>query len=157
MEEEGTQATKTVAGPRKLLDNALRAVKGENTMQVVEDFTAEMTLVAEGLCEDHGRLRKAVEDIEAEQDRLRQRTASEQEAMENALRADRAEVDEKLAALARRVDALEKREKQLLSEKEHDKGRKARLNQGLMRSLIILAGIVCGSWVIVSVLNFLKP
>ena len=33
-------------GPRKLLDNALRAVKGENTMQVVEDFTAEMTLVA---------------------------------------------------------------------------------------------------------------
>ena len=64
------QEEKNVAKPRKIWDNALRAVKGENTMQVVENFTAEMTLVAEGLCEDHGRLRKAVEDMESEQDRL---------------------------------------------------------------------------------------
>ncbi len=151
------QEEKNVAKPRKIWDNALRAVKGENTMQVVENFTAEMTLVAEGLCEDHGRLRKAVEDMESEQDRLRQKTASEQEALENALRAERAEMEEKLTALSRRVDALEKREKQLLAEQEHIKGKKARIPGAMMKQIILLAGIVCGSWVIVSLLHFFKP
>ena len=151
------QEEKTVAKPKKLWDNALRAVKGENTMQVVEDFTAEMTLVAEGLCEDQGRLRRAVEDLEAEQDRLRQRTASEQEALDDALRRERAETEEKLSALSRRVEALEKQVKQLSSEKEHAKGKKPRFPGNWMQQLTVLAGIVCGSWVLVTLLNLLKP
>ena len=28
---------------------------------------------------------------------------------------------------------------------------------GLLRSLIILAGIVCGSWVLVTILNMFRP
>ena len=51
MEEEKTLATEK---PKKttLWDGALKMVKGENTNQLIEQFTAEMTLVAEGLCED---------------------------------------------------------------------------------------------------------
>ena len=44
MEEEKTLTEK----PKKLWDGALKMVKGENTHQLIEQFTAEMTLVAEG-------------------------------------------------------------------------------------------------------------
>ena len=52
MEEEKTLAEKPQKKPT-LWDGALKMVKGENTNQLIEQFTAEMTLVAEGLCEDH--------------------------------------------------------------------------------------------------------
>ena len=50
MTEEKTLTEK----PKKTLwDGALKMVKGENTNQLIEQFTAEMNLVAEGLCEKH--------------------------------------------------------------------------------------------------------
>ena len=53
MEEENAIVSK----PKKIWNDALKAVKGENTNQLIEQFTAEMTLVAEGLCEDQNKLR----------------------------------------------------------------------------------------------------
>ena len=38
---------KTVSKPRQLWDSAVKAVKGGGTEQLIETFTAEMTLVAE--------------------------------------------------------------------------------------------------------------
>ena len=55
MADEMTTQTKPKP---KLWDGALKMVKGENTTQLIEQFTAEMTLVAEGLCEDQNKLRK---------------------------------------------------------------------------------------------------
>ena len=49
---------KNVSKPRQLWDSAVKAVKGGSTEQLVETFTSEMTLVAEGLCEDQNNLRK---------------------------------------------------------------------------------------------------
>ena len=43
------EETNLMNAPKKLWDGALKMVKGENTAQLVEQFTAEMTLVAEGL------------------------------------------------------------------------------------------------------------
>ena len=57
------------AKPRKLWDGALKMVRGENTTQLIEDFTAEMTLVAEGLCEDQSNLRREIEKFVTEEDR----------------------------------------------------------------------------------------
>ena len=48
MAEENTLTEKTKKPT--LWDGALKRVKGENTNQLIENFTAEMTLVAEGLC-----------------------------------------------------------------------------------------------------------
>ena len=48
---------KTVSKPRQLWDSAVKAVKGGGTEQLIETFTAERTLVAEGLCEDQTNLR----------------------------------------------------------------------------------------------------
>ena len=47
--------------PRTLWESALKVVKGDSTEQLVEQFTAEMTLVAEGLYDDQARLKREVE------------------------------------------------------------------------------------------------
>ena len=65
MEEEKTITEK----PKKLWDGALKMVKGENTTQLIEQFTSEMTLVAEGLCEDQSKLRKEVDGMITEEDK----------------------------------------------------------------------------------------
>ena len=55
------QATKDFFG------NALSTVKGKDLNVLVEDFSSEMTLVAEGLSEDQARLHELCESISAQQ------------------------------------------------------------------------------------------
>lgn len=137
---------KTVSKPRQFLDSALRAVKGDSTQQVVEAFTAEMTLVAEGLCEDHARLKEQLEAFEKDQDRRSQRMESIQQALETALDEHQKETDRQLQTLTRRLDAIENRQK---------RGKERSEKMGLISRITILVGIVCFSWVTVTLLNLL--
>ena len=75
MEEEKTLTEKQQKKPT-LWDGALKMVKGENTNQLIEQFTAEMTLVAEGLCEDQTKLRREVDDLTTQEDRRIQKLES---------------------------------------------------------------------------------
>ena len=136
-------------GPVKLWNQALKAVKGENAGQLIEEFTAEMTLVAEGLVEDQSRLRTVVEDMQRSKDREMQSFASELEALENDVKEQQRETERRLTELSRRLDALEKKQ-----EKKQEKGR-GLFQAAWMDKLLILAGIVCGTWVLVSILNLL--
>lgn len=136
---------KNVSKPLQLWNSALKAVKGDNTAQLVEQFTAEMTLVAEGLCEDQARLRRAVEDLHREGDRASQRYASEVEALETAIRENQRDVDRRLDDMNRRLSAMESRQ-------TSRKGREL----GVIQQLTVLAAIVCGSWILVTILNLLK-
>lgn len=140
---------KNVSAPRRMLDSALRMVKGDNTTQLMEQFTAEMTLVAEGLCEDQSKLRAEAENLGRELDRRTQRIESEQQAQETALR-------ETQQALERRLDALESRsaalEEQLRARQKPDRPPR----QKLLSQLTVLVGIVCGSWVLVTILNLFR-
>ena len=133
-------------GPVKLWNQAVKAVKGENAGQLVEEFTAEMTLVAEGLVEDQARLRKTVEELQRSRDREDQAFSSALEALENDLREQQKETDRKLNELSRRLDAMDK---------QRSKGR-GKIPAAWMDKLLILAGIVCGSWVLVSVINLFR-
>ena len=65
---EETRATTDTRKPLRFWDGALKAVKGDNTHQLVEQFTAEMTLVAEGLCEDQSKLRQEVDRMMTDED-----------------------------------------------------------------------------------------
>ena len=132
--------------PRQLWDSALKAVKGDSTQQVVEAFTAEMTLVAEGLCEDNARLKEQLDHLAADQDHLSQRMETEQEALDTSIREHQRDTDEKLLALTRRLDANEKRQ-------SSKKQRSEKLD--LITRLTILAAIVCGSWVLVTLIRAL--
>lgn len=141
---------KLLEGPRKLWTSALRAVKGENAVQLVEQFTEEMTLVAEGLCEDQSKLRAETDNLGRELDRRTQRLESAQQAQEEALREAQRELEKRLDGLDDRLNGLEK----LLSEK---KKQEKHSRQRLMNQVIALVSIVCGSWVLVALLNFFKP
>ena len=57
------EQAKAENGAQKFWNGALKLVKGENTAKLIEDFTAEMTLVAEGLCEDQSKLRREVDKM----------------------------------------------------------------------------------------------
>ncbi len=145
MSENGSMPEKEVSVPRKIWNSALKTVKGDSTQSLIENFTAEMTLVAEGLCEDQARLRSQVEGIENGQDHDRQRLQSELEALENTVREQQRETDEKLRTLTNRADALER----ALGKKN----KKGLFGLGWLPQLIILAAIICGAWVLVTLMQ----
>ena len=133
--------------PRTLWESALKVVKGDATEQLVEQFTAEMTLVAEGLYDDQARLKREVELLRQEQDRLSQRVGSEQQAQEAALMEAQRDLDRRLDDFARRLSAMEA--------KLSAKPKKMKMD-GLVGQLTVLACIVCGSWVLVTILNLFR-
>ena len=134
-------------GPRQIIDSALRAVKGDSTQSLVEDFTAEMTTVAEGLCEDQAKLRSRMSALENAQDRDRQRLEDALSALESETDDSTRELSERVRLLTARLEALEKQEE------KKQKTKKKILGEGWIGQLTILAAIVCGAWVIVTLLN----
>jgi len=142
MAEEKTLAEK----PKKLWDGALKMVKGENTNQLIEQFTAEMTLVAEGLCEDQTKLRREVDGMMTEEDRRIQKLESRIGLLEHSLEEETAAHDRDLTELRTRLASLEKKTAKL-PEKEKKKP------ASLIGGLTILVGIAAAAWVIVTVLN----
>ena len=140
---------KNVAGPRQLWNSALKAVKGENTNALIEQFTSEMTLVAEGLCEDQARLRQAVDDVRREQDASVQSLRSEQAAMDTAMQENQRDIDRKLEDISRRLAALEKSRAAVPAKPEKKR------NMNVISQVTILAAIVCGTWLLVTVLNLI--
>ena len=133
---------KNVSKPMQLWNNALKAVKGDSTAQLVEEFTSEMTLVAEGLCEDQARLRQSVEELRREEDRSAQRLTSEVQALETAIRENQRDTDQRLDDMQRRLTVLENRANS-----------RSKKNDGIIRQLTMLASIICGTWLLVTILN----
>ncbi len=103
-----SEETTLLSGPKKLWNGALKAVRGEDSTQLIENFTAEMTLVAEGLCEDQNRLRGEVNQMVNEEDRRLQRQESRIQELESALEEQQREADRTVTELRNRLAALEK-------------------------------------------------
>ncbi|MBQ7848570.1 MAG: hypothetical protein IJ343_02455 [Clostridia bacterium] len=116
-------------GRTSIWNQALRTIKGEGTSELVEQFTQEMTLVAEGLCEDQARLRRAAEGMKGDQAQLR---------------AELHAVEKRLDELSRRVAALESPAKRSL---------RSLFSGDLLGRVTLLAAIVCGTALIISVLR----
>lgn len=136
---------KTVSKPKQLWSSALKAVKGDNTQQLVEDFTAEMTLVAEGLCEDQARLRQLVEETRREQDRSAQHMDSELHALECAIQENQQETERRLDELSRRLSTMEGKAPQ-----------KRTKQAGMMQQATVLVAMVCITVLIVTVLKLFQ-
>ena len=129
-----------------LWNQALKVVKGDSTTELVEQFTQEMTLVAEGLCEDQARLRRAVDGLIKEGEGQRAKSEQDYQDVLRQLDAHQKNMKQKLDELSRRVSALEK-------PAAKEKKGKLRLGGDLIGRLTILASIVCGSWIIVTLLK----
>ena len=127
--------------PQKLWTETLRRVKGEDTVQLMEQFTTEMTLVAEGLCEDQYKLRAEVSRSAQEEDRRIQRLDSRLEELDTLMQERERETDRLVTELRTRLAALEKQNSKEAKERdarEREAARKAGKNRNRIRDLTIL-------------------
>ncbi len=129
-----------------LWNQALKVVKGDSMNDMVEQFTQEMTLVAEGLCEDQARLRKAVDGLIREADGQRAKSEQDYQELLRQLSDSQKETKSRLDELSRRISVLEK---------PAPKAQKGIFNLGtdVISRVTLLAGIVCGTWLIVTILK----
>lgn len=121
-------------------------VRGENTAQLIENFTAEMTLVAEGLCEDQNTLRREVDHMITEEDQRIQALQTKLDAAETSLEEERRAHDRDVTELRNRLASLEKKAN---SKPARDKVRKG----NIIRDLTVLVAIAATAWVIVTLVN----
>lgn len=149
MSEKKELAERNPSGdkPKKIWDGALKMVRGDNTAQLIENFTAEMTLVAEGLCEDQGNLRRDVDRMITEEDRRIQALQARLDAAETTLEEERIAHDRDVTELRGRLAVLEKKAAAVRPEKE--KKRKG----NIIRDLTIMVAIAAAAWVIVTLVN----
>ena len=143
---ELTEKTAVAEKPKKIWDGALKMVRGDNTAQLIENFTSEMTLVAEGLCEDQSSLRREVDKMVTDEDRRIQAIQTQAEAIESSLEEERRAHDKDMTELRNRLAALEK---QSSIKPAKEKARKG----NIIRDLTVLVAIAAGAWVIVTLLN----
>ena len=130
-------------------NQALKAVKGDSMNEMVEQFTQEMTLVAEGLCEDQARLRRAVDGLLKESEGQRNRSEQDYQELVRQLAEHQKETKTRLDELARRISALEKP-----AERKHAKLNARSLFSGdMLGRVTLLASIVCGTLLIVTILR----
>ena len=132
MSEESSLMTK----PRKIWNDALKVVKGEDSAQLIESFTAEMTLVAEGLCEDQNKLRGEVSQMMNEEDRRLQRQESRVQELEARLEEQEKEHDRVVTDLRNRLAALEKQASR--DNRVAEKARRERKERNRIREITIL-------------------
>ena len=70
---ETAQPKSLVEQAKSFMNGVISPFKGKDMGQLVEDFTAEMTLVAEGLSEDQTKLAQDTQRLSAQQTELEQR------------------------------------------------------------------------------------
>ena len=131
-----------------LWDQALRVVKGDSTSDLVEQFTQEMTLVAEGLCEDQARLRKALDGLLREVEGQHIRQNQEIDELSRRVDAHIQETQHQLRELHRRLEVLERQQ----TKRKTGRGL---FSGDLLGRATLIVSIVCGTWLAVTVVNAL--
>lgn len=117
---------------RDFLQGAMDSISGKELPRLVEDFTREMVIVAEGLSADQESLRSSVVIQGEEQDKLAQKLR---------------EQEKKLNEIGKKLDILS-------SKAERRQKGESGLNR-ILRQATWLAAVIGGAWVITTVINAL--
>ena len=140
---EAEEPKKTVVqSAKQFMSGVLNPLKGKDLGQLVEDFTSEMTLVAEGLSEDQQKLFRETDKLSAQQTELEQRLL---DGLHDA-DVENKELRKQVQALTARLDKTEK----LIAEK------KLKKSDGLLsiiRQATWLVAIFSAAWVIVTIIR----
>ena len=152
MQEERTDLIPEETPPKTIVQSAkdfmngvLSPLKGKDVGQMVEDFTAEMTLVAEGLSEDQEKLQRENEKL-----------AAQQTLLENSLLDQLHDANVTIEALQKETEALRRRLDKAEKTIGEKKIKKVEGFTGLLRQATWLAGVVIGGWIVVTIINFFK-
>ena len=144
-EEASGKKPGLVRGARDFIENTFATLKGKDMNQAVEEFTSEMTLVVEGLSEDQIALRRDVDGSSAQLTLLEEKVLRQ----EKDRKAEAGDLQDEIKQMKKRLDSLEK----ALKEAEK-KPQKMGLGQ-ILRQATWMVGILCVSWVVVTVLKML--
>ncbi len=123
--------------------------KSQDIHVLIEEFTSEMTVVAEGLSQDQDRLNQRCDRLEARQAESEERLAQRLNEIQAQNREDRKTLQDLERRLKRIEDSLEKARKAENEKKTHASERWT----GMLRQATWLFGILCGAWVIVTLIN----
>ena len=137
------QATKDFFG------NALSTVKGKDLSTLVEDFSSEMTLVAEGLSEDQAKLHQLCQSVAAQQTVDREELEQSIEKISDAV----ASANQRIGTLETGITQLSKNLEQFEKKTEEKKKHKLDSLSSIIRQLTILVGVAGGAWIIVTILK----
>ena len=143
--EESGKKPSLMRGARDFIENTWSNLKGKDLNQAVEEYTSEMTLVAEGLSEDQAALRKDHEKLAARADKLLEQQKSTESTVK-ALQEQLEQAGKSNAALQKRLDEVEK----ALKAKPAKQGLSA-----ILRQATWIVGILCAAWVIVTILKLI--
>lgn len=131
-----------IQSAKDFVNGVLSPLKGKDVGQMVEEFTSEMTMVAEGLSEDQEKLARETDRLSAQQTELEQKMLDGFHDQDVTADEMRREID----TLKSRLDKAEK----LLREK---KEKKSEGLAGILRQATYLVAIGAGAWVIVTLIN----
>ena len=123
--------------------------KSQDMNALIEEFTSEMTLVAEGLSQDQDRLNQRCDRLEARQAESEERLTLRQNEIQAQAREDRKTLQDLERRLKKIEDSLEKSRKEESGRKVHASERWT----GVLRQATWLVGFVCVAWVIVTIIN----
>ncbi|MBR3739928.1 MAG: hypothetical protein IKN04_05625 [Clostridia bacterium] len=144
--EENADHKTIVQSAKDFMNGVLSPLKGKDIGQLVEDFTAEMTLVAEGLSEDQHKLSQETERLSTMQTELEQR-------MLDGFHDAGVTHDETRSEIKDLRSRLERIEKQL--DKKELKTKKSDGITGMLRQATWLVAIASGAWIVVTIINAL--
>ena len=123
-----------ISRSKGLIDSAVSGFKGRDINALVDEFTQEMTVVAEGLSEELIITKQELSQLSAAQ------TISDDQRNQDmtGLRDRMKEIEKRLDILARQKDKQEKKRGTL---------------SAILRQVTIIAAIIAGAWVITAVLK----
>ena len=141
---ENTEHKTIMKSAKDFMSGVLSPLKGKDIGQLVEDFTAEMTLVAEGLSEDQQKLFQ-------ETDRL----SSMQTEMEQRLLDGLHDADVSVGEMRREISSLRSRLEKAEKLIQDKKIKRVDGFTAMLRQATWLVAIGAGAWIIVTVINAL--
>ena len=141
-----SEDTSLMTKPKKIWNDALRMVKGEDSTQLIEAFTSEMTLVAEGLCEDQNKLRGEVNQLMNAEDRRLQQQDSRITELETLMEEREKEHDQIVTEMRNRLAVLEKQAANARSREEKEaRSRAQKKERNRIREITILIGVAAAA------------
>ena len=134
-----------VRSAKEFFGNAFGNAKNQDIAALVEEFTSEMTIVAEGLSEDQERLNSQVDLLSAHQSET-----------EESLRKKLRENENKLNKFESDLSALTDRVRKMEETAARKKEKAAEKKISWLRQATWLVGIIAAAWIITSVIGLFK-
>lgn len=127
---------------KHMIGKTLAPLRTGDTHKLIEEFTSEVALVAEGLSEDQARISHLIDNVAASQ------TTFENETLEKF-----GALSDELHTLEKQLKSLQEKQGKLEKAVQEKKLRKTDGWTAFLRQLTWLIGVFAGAWIVVTVLN----